>query len=93
MPVLGVPDIGIVEPVDIGVELTVVVHIHIDHEENVPPAVFSHRPLSVRRLADGLRVEFYLGHRSPLAAGTNWLFFIMESIFTLSQDISNEILE
>lgn len=78
MPVLGVPDVGILEPVDVGVELTVVIHVHVDHEENVPSATFSHRPLIA------LGVEFYLEPRSSLAYGTNWLFFIMKSIFTLS---------
>ena len=35
MPVLGIPDVVVLEVVDVDLELTVVVEVHVGHEENM----------------------------------------------------------
>ena len=68
MTILGIPDVVVLEPVDVNVQ-AVRVHVDVGHKEmrKMP----SSTPWSDGLKTDGQTIEFYTGPKSPPAFCTN----------------------
>ena len=87
MTVLGVPDIRVLKPVHVHLERVVRVHVHVGDEESVRRAI---RATALRILSGLHRIRDLKVLQLTAPTGH---FFGLKNAFTLSQDVSDEILK
>lgn len=68
MPVVSVPHVVVLEPVDVHLQMLTVVEVDVSNEENVRYAI---RATAFRNQIDSEKAVFYLGPQSPPAYRTN----------------------
>ncbi len=91
MTVLAVPDVVVRELVNVHLETTVVVEVHVGNEELYGKSSISLRTQAQFNVRDC--AVYYFGHRSPSTYRTNFYVFCFKKNSLFHKNISSETLK